>query len=190
GHSDPSDEWTALTASRCELEHTVDHTEYYRRRTPPTTRSVDRSPAGSRGRCGRRLRGSVVAARAVERHRVDRRVADRGPRGGGMDDLAVAGVDAHVRGTAVKGADVAGLQIALGDRRPAADLCLAGAGNGDARLLVGPRGQAGAVERAGAGGAPGVRGPELGIRGVDDLLAGRDLGRGRRELDGIGDGLG
>ncbi len=63
-----------------------------------------------------------------------------------------------------------GLQVGLGHRGAAADLVVAGARDRLTGLLVGPLDQTGAVERAGAGGAPHVRRADLRLGGVRDGL--------------------
>src|SRR5690606_32444784 len=106
-----------------------------------------------------------------------------------VDDLTVAGVDADMACAAVEGDDVARLQVGLRDLRPATDLRLAGARDGDPGLLVGPRGEAGAVERVRSGGAPDVGRTDARRCGVENLLTGGDLGRGGGELLNRGDRL-
>ena len=91
-----------------------------------------------------------------------------------MDDVVAAREDAHVGGTRVEDDDVAELLAAHADRLAAVGLGLRGARDGLADLRVGPGGQTGAVEAAGLGAAPHVRGADLRARGVDDLLAGGD----------------
>ena len=110
----------------------------------------------------------------MDRHVVDAGLVDVLAGLRRVDDVVAAREDAHVGGTRVEDDDVAELLAAHADRLAAVGLGLRGARDGLADLRVGPGGQTGAVEAAGLGAAPHVRGADLRARGVDDLLAGGD----------------